>query len=334
MIETRTLINNLVDIAWDYQNCNFDNQHVKHWLEQFPESWHQTLLSELNFILDKTYISEAKTKNFINQIIRNRSALPQPIDNYTFLHIQTVGRSQSDLLDILLEETNYEINLVNLEDGTIYEGSLVYIDDVFYTGKRLYDDIKNWIDTMSEDNDITNIEELIIIYYFTHTSNLDYQKKRIQSLLPHTTITFLTHTFLKNDIKNLAEYDAFLPSDEYEFCAKAEEFITNLDRQRSEAQRQYIPLLRPYNLGNNIQYINNHEDRKILEHIFFESGVEILQEAVNPSFKPMGYDYNKTLGFGSLVVTYRNSPNNGPLVFWWGNTQLDNWYPLFPRIVY
>ncbi len=35
----------------------------------------------------------------------------------------------------------------------------------------------------------------------------------------------------------------------------------------------------------------------------------------------------ETLGFGSLVVTFRNCPNNAPLALWVG----DPWYPLFPR---
>lgn len=334
MVDTGTLMNNLINIAGDYENCNFNKEHVERWLEQFPEEYHQIILSELNFVLDKTYISKEKTQNFVNQIINNRNALPQTVDNYSFLHIQTVGQSQETLIDTLLEATNYEINLLDLEPNAIYIGSLVYIDDVFYTGKRLYDDINNWVNSMSDENDITQIEELVIIYYFIHTSNFEYQKGRIQKLLPYTKITFKTHKYLKNDIKYLKEYDAFLPSNEYELCDEADEFITNLDGQRSEAQRQYIPLLRPYNLRNNSEFINNHDYRKILEHLFFELGVEIQEEAINPSFKPMGYDYNKTLGFGSLVVTYRNSPNNGPLVFWWGNAQLDNWYPLFPRVVY
>ena len=35
----------------------------------------------------------------------------------------------------------------------------------------------------------------------------------------------------------------------------------------------------------------------------------------------------ESLGFGSLVVTFRNCPNNAPLALWAG----DPWYPLFPR---
>src|SRR5205823_14973302 len=42
---------------------------------------------------------------------------------------------------------------------------------------------------------------------------------------------------------------------------------------------------------------------------------------------PLGYDVFKCVGFGSLLVTYRNCPNNCPLVLWAG----DPWFPLSPR---
>jgi hypothetical protein len=35
----------------------------------------------------------------------------------------------------------------------------------------------------------------------------------------------------------------------------------------------------------------------------------------------------QTVGFGALIVTFRNCANNCPLGFWVD----DPWYPLFPR---
>jgi hypothetical protein len=53
--------------------------------------------------------------------------------------------------------------------------------------------------------------------------------------------------------------------------------------------------------------------------------------------RPLGYDYLKSLGFGAILVTYRNIANNCPLALWWGDPNkaypLNAWYPLFPRIV-
>ena len=43
--------------------------------------------------------------------------------------------------------------------------------------------------------------------------------------------------------------------------------------------------------------------------------------------RPLGNMVLETFGFGALVVTFRNCPNNAPLALWAG----DPWYPLFPR---
>lgn len=53
----------------------------------------------------------------------------------------------------------------------------------------------------------------------------------------------------------------------------------------------------------------------------------------------MGFDNNKTTGFGSVFITYRNIANNCPLVLWWGDTSMSDshpfskWHPLFPRTI-
>lgn len=334
MVKIGKLVDELVEIASDYENCRFDQNHVRQWLEQFPEQYHKIILSELNYILERTYISKKSSYDYIDAIINNEKVLPDSIGNYKFLDIQIAGRSQSDLLDLLIESVESTVDLAVTKLDNDYEGSFVYIDDVFYTGNRLYRDIENWLNHLSDEDDIKKIENLVIVYYFAHTNNLEYRMKQLQKLLPYTEITFRIGKKLKNDIKNLSEYDAFLPTDKYKFSSQATKYISNIDDLRSDGQKKYIKLTRPEITYNSSQFIGNQDNRKILEHLFFEEGVLITDQAVNPSIKPMGYDYNPSLGFGSMVVTYRNAPNNGPLVFWWGNEQLDNWYPLFPRLVH
>ncbi len=45
------------------------------------------------------------------------------------------------------------------------------------------------------------------------------------------------------------------------------------------------------------------------------------------SQRPLGHTSLEALGFGSMIVTFRNCPNNAPLALWVGAP----WYPLFPR---
>lgn len=82
-------------------------------------------------------------------------------------------------------------------------------------------------------------------------------------------------------------------------------------------------------LGKNGIFKTN-SGRKILEREFLIKGVTIYNSTRNfPDYlaRPLGFSKLVTLGFGSTVITYRNCPNNTPMVLWAG----DPWYPLFPR---
>ncbi|WP_373813288.1 hypothetical protein, partial [Neisseria dentiae] len=77
--------------------------------------------------------------------------------------------------------------------------------------------------------------------------------------------------------------------------------------------------------------------RDKFEEILIRYGIKILGMCNQSSLKPLGFSSFQP-GFGATVFTYRNCPNNAPLVYWWGsltetNTALQ-WYPLLPRTTY
>ena len=52
-------------------------------------------------------------------------------------------------------------------------------------------------------------------------------------------------------------------------------------------------------------------------------------------WKPLGISSFPGFGFGALLFSYRNCPNNTPLAFWWGDWNGNStWYPLFQRKTY
>lgn len=69
--------------------------------------------------------------------------------------------------------------------------------------------------------------------------------------------------------------------------------------------------------------------RGLVEQEFLKAGVGIRDQSpyLTKYQRPLGNSVLETLGFGSMIVTYRNCPNNAPLALWAG----DPWYPLFPR---
>ena len=77
------------------------------------------------------------------------------------------------------------------------------------------------------------------------------------------------------------------------------------------------------------RFFSSEAGRHILEQEFLKAGVRIrsICPNLNKYQRPLGNSVLETLGFGSLLVTFRNCPNNAPLALWVG----DPWYPLFPR---
>jgi hypothetical protein len=107
-----------------------------------------------------------------------------------------------------------------------------------------------------------------------------------------------------------------------------------------EATTQYIEahvegqpkVMRPDTETNRSKFFSSEDSRNVLEQAFWAKGLRIREIARNlkGTHRPLGYTSTNSankLGFGSIVVTYRNCPNNCPLAYWVG----DPWYPLFPR---
>ena len=95
------------------------------------------------------------------------------------------------------------------------------------------------------------------------------------------------------------------------------------------AAMRYAPNLRTAgNVGGNAIF-SSDAGRQLLESEFLKAGVRIRKMCphLNQYQRPLGNMILDTLGFGSLIVTFRNCPNNAPLALWAG----DPWHPLFPR---
>jgi hypothetical protein len=87
-----------------------------------------------------------------------------------------------------------------------------------------------------------------------------------------------------------------------------------------------------YRAGASVGALGNFssaDNRDLLEQEFLVKGAYIRTVCphLNQYQRPLGNSLLETLGFGTTVVTYRNCPNNAPLVFWAG----DPWHPLFVR---
>jgi hypothetical protein len=92
---------------------------------------------------------------------------------------------------------------------------------------------------------------------------------------------------------------------------------------------KHQPVLRTPPGTGELKIFSSDEGRELLEQQFLAKGAYIrtVCPILNEYQRPLGNMVLETLGFGSTIVTFRNCPNNAPLVFWAG----DPWHPLFLR---
>lgn len=341
-IESIDSINSIVEIAGDYKGGNLINfQHVKQWSEQFDEQDRSVVLSEIANILKKLYISKQTAIDFLTTTIQSEKIMGGKFNdrykNIKFLNIQRNGSSQEELLELMEEKLQDEYS-IDINECGVDPDVYIYLDDCMYSGSTVKWDIDRWKVNFKEGT------KLHIIFLGIHYRNYNYVKKEITNILSEKKIEveFWSIKVIK-DLFNYGkphEYEClWVPDDKFNDITN--DFLKKLDDSRSEKQREIIPLLRSKTYPLMETLFTSKANRDIVEKAFFEKGVYIksLSTTSKEKMYPMGFDNNKTTGFGSVFITYRNIANNCPLVLWWGDTSMPDshpfskWHPLFPRTV-
>jgi len=329
------LKNELIDIVGDYQGISFDTAHVTKWINQFPLPYHELILSELISVFKNSYCTNKIFSQFLSDLLYNKEIFPDGFQNHKFINPQNIGYSQKYILTFLNDLTLQKHNFSLEQCGNATPTSYTYIDDAFYSGRRLLNDMINWKKTIF---DSSEIEHINFIFYALHKRDQQYIFNEIKKNFPNSKIgIWAVKTF--NNISNDSS-EVFSLANGIDYSDNAKSYISNIESRRSEKQNNFYPLLRSPNKPLIEDYFTSSHNRKIVEQIFFERGIEIISHAANPNpyMRPFGFDRIPTLGFGSYFVNFRNIANNCPVVLWWGNPQatfgINNWYPLFPRTVH
>ena len=205
-----------------------------------------------------------------------------------------------------------------LKDCSGASEAFVYLDDGIYTGNRVLADIRSWIQSEAPNEAVLNV-----IVIALHRGGKYYAKTRLDEPSKvagkNIKIKWWRCVTLEDRGNHTKSSDVLRPTEIPDDQA-VQEYTDSLN---------YPPKLRkPGNLGKN-QFFSSEEGRHVLEQEFLKAGVRIRSMCpyLNNYQRPLGNSVLETLGFGSLLVTFRNCPNNAPLALWAG----DPWYPLFPR---
>jgi hypothetical protein len=226
------------------------------------------------------------------------------------------------LLEVFSDLLKTECGLKLNQCGSA-KGPVIYIDDVLFSGNRLVNDLRPWITSEAPQHC-----EFHAIFMGLHSGGSFYAKKAIPDMAKQAQKTLTTHFWWALPFESLSNSGGaadvyrlrLLPEDE-----ATATYVTDMAGGKAA-------LMRGKNETNTSGFFTSEANRNLLEQTFWSTGLYIRSIAPNlkDTHRPLGYTSKNSknkLGFGSLVVTYRNCPNNCPLAYWVG----DPWYPLFPR---
>jgi hypothetical protein len=308
----------------DYREGDLDAptpQHVDSWVKQFDDEVQLPILRELDHVLKKTYFSRKRTIAFLESLFDTKKLVgDDPCafwKSVAFLDIQKGGASQTEMLAlfsaILKKKCGFRI-----EECGDNSGTFVYLDDGIFTGNRVRRDLESWISKKAPE-----AAKVHLITIAVHWGAYFYVKGKIKEAAE------------KTGKKIELVWWSIIKLEDRKTYTNSSDVLRPVSIPDDKAVQAYVEAMehKPHlrtagQVGGNGLY-SSDKGRQLLEWEFLKAGVRIREQSpkLGDTQRPLGHMTLETLGFGSLVVTFRNCPNNAPLALWCGHP----WYPLFPR---
>jgi len=301
-------------------------KRIERWVEQFPEEAQDGILAEMNHVLGKTYISRKDMLVFLMGLVTHEKFTKGDPKGFwrraNLLDIQQRGNSQREILAMFGEVLRQETGL-DLADCGSDDGPFVYLDDGVFGGGRVLEDLAAWIEKSAPKEC-----EIRVVVAALHTLGQYYVGKKLADVKKKTAKKVSLSWWRIDEVENRRYYknesDVLWPT-----AVPAGPLAEAYVRYLTEEEPKYkIELRTPGSVGKK-KFFSSDEARILLEQEFLSAGLRIRDVAplLPVTARPLGATLLKTPGFGAIIVTFRNCPNNCPLAFWAG----DPWHPLFPR---
>lgn len=334
-----TSLRSVAAIIADYRQGEIpppDAEHVGRWLAQFDPEDQPVLLSELELLLPRLYLSRVRCKSllhaFLERLIDGRDP-EAALRHVQFLRLQTRGGSQAALVELVEEVLREEFGFDAAGRGAAEPHTFLYLDDAIYTGNRLrYDlmaaagrDAGAWIETAPPGSG------LILYTLVTHLDGWRYAWGHLERAAYRRDVHVSAfHGLALDNARVRGGLVQCLWPERGHRDPFVDEYVSRLVTARG-GEPWFLfrePGTPPFET-----LFSSPSGRRIVERALLRAGAFLhLNCAVAPHQRPLGYEVLESLGFGSLFVTYRNIANNCPLALWWSRNP-DVWYPLFPRRV-
>lgn len=324
MSERNALLESIANTIKDYRSGEIPEptpEHVDRWVGQFDSAVQLPLLGALDHVFKSTYLTKEWVSGFLGVLVKNEAlAGKDPCAFWSKAHIlriQQHGHSQEEMLELFDEQLREQCG-IGVADCGGTSSDYIYLDDVMFSGSRVSNDLAAWIENFAPGEAIVHV-----IVAAIHRGGEYFVGRRLNAAITASgkkivikywrAITIENRKARKNNSEVL--WPTAIPED-----SKVKEYLARSHKYPFE----------PRTAGGNIGPFPSEEGRQLLERELLIAGVKIhglvnIKDVLRPlGFSPFG------LGFGSMIVTFRNCPNNCPLALWWGV----RWYPLFPRKTY
>jgi len=344
-------IQSIIDDFRKDEDVNIDKKRIKQWIEQFDKNDQIFLLTELKSIFEKRYISKNKVYDFLKAVIEKLTIdyqykSPQEfLSNSIFLSLQAKNKSQTVILNLLADLLEKEYNFKIKNCGNKSKVNYIYIDDILCTGNTLFINIKDWaLATNGNTNNYTLLKQknikLVFCYIFLHNRNFHKTISRLNYQIGNDFGSY-TKTYrlieVENDLGTTSKLDFLFPiqfpNDKLivDYQNKVDNDVN--DYCKSKNYKSPAPeFYRNHTYPTKEDFFSSPSNRNKFEEIILKKGIEIINNAnANiPNMRSLGYELpsHKNFGFGTLTFTYRNVPNNTPLVFWYSG---GGFLPLFVK---
>ena len=321
------LLSSIADTIQDYRAGDPDTptptpEHVKRWIEQFDTNVQLPMLREMDYVLKQTYFSRERVTEFLWNLINAKNLAGIDPDKFwrkvKFLNIQKEGHSQSAMRGLFNELLKNQCGFGVDECGN-NASTFLYLDDGIFSGDQVRRDLIAWVTNKAPDK-----AKLHVIVIALHSGAEHHAGERIKRAASRVRkeidITWWCQIELEARKAYSHKVDVLHPT----------KIPNDTNVKEYVKQMHHPPMLRkPGNMGGKALYTND-KGKRLLEQELLKKGAYICQSFPKMGYtqRPLGHMTHNTFGFGSLIVTYRNCPNNAPLALWIGKP----WYPLFPRL--
>lgn len=297
-----------------------DAAHVLKWAKQLDPSLRPAALAELDHLFKSTYFSAQRITDFLQGLAsHSKFTGNDPVAFWTdakLLDIQLRGTSQSDLNKLLVKAVKAGCGVKPSVSST-GDGPFIYLDDAIFTGNHVRRDIEAWIAGKAPKK-----ADVHVVVLGLHESSY-YHRGELEKAIGGSGKTIKIHWWrcvqLEDRKKYVNQSDVLRPRS----CP------ANKDVEAYIESLSYEVGFRSQDGIGKAKLFSSEAGRHALEQALLIAGVRVrkLCTALPIQHRPLGYHALEMLGFGSMIVTYRNCPNNAPITLWAG----DPWYPLLPR---